>query len=116
MPTSPDEDAATPPPFTPVTPRPASATVMARERLTGGVEVFMVRRHVQSEFVPDVYVFPGGSVSEADRETERTPGLCAAAGAGPTALGSGFRTAAIRELFEEAGALVARRDGEPLTV
>lgn len=100
----------------PVTPRPASATVMARERLDGGIEVFMVRRHVQSEFVPDVYVFPGGSVTEADREAERTPDLCAPAGEGPTALGSGFRAAAIRELFEEAGALVARRGGEPLTV
>jgi 8-oxo-dGTP pyrophosphatase MutT (NUDIX family) len=100
----------------PVTPRPASATVMARERLEGGIEVFMVRRHVQSEFVPDVYVFPGGSVSATDREAERTPDLCAPAGEGPTALGSGFRAAAIRELFEEAGALVARRDGEPLRV
>jgi 8-oxo-dGTP pyrophosphatase MutT (NUDIX family) len=101
---------------TPVTPRPASATVMARERLEGGIEVFMVRRHVQSEFVPDVYVFPGGSVAAADSEAERTPGLCASAGEGPTTLGSGFRAAAIRELFEEAGALVARRDGEPLRV
>ncbi len=101
---------------TPVTPRPASATVMARERLAGGIEVFMVRRHVQSEFVPDVYVFPGGSVAAADREAERMPGLCAPVGEGQTTLGSGFRAAAIRELFEEAGALVARRAGEPLRV
>jgi len=89
---------------------------MARERLEGGIEVFMVRRHVQSEFVPNVYVFPGGSVAAADREAERTPGLCAPVGEGPTTLGSGFRAAAIRELFEEAGALVARRDGAPLRV
>lgn len=102
-------------PTTPVTPRPASATVMARER-AGAIEVFMVRRHVRSEFAPDVYVFPGGSVSGADREAERTPSVCAVAGAGPTTLGSGFRVAAIRELFEEAGALVARRGEDPLTV
>lgn len=100
----------------PVTPRPASATVMARVRPAGGIEVFMVRRHVQSEFVPDVYVFPGGSVKQADREAEQAPGLCAPAGDGPTMLGSGFRAAAIRELFEEAGALVALRDGAPLAV
>ncbi|HEY8325675.1 MAG: NUDIX hydrolase [Ktedonobacterales bacterium] len=111
-------DANTHPPTPPVTPRPASATVMARNRLAGGVEVFMVRRHVQSEFVPDVYVFPGGSVSDADRAVEREPGVCAApaTSGGPTALGSGFRAAATRELFEEAGALVARRDGEPWRV
>jgi 8-oxo-dGTP pyrophosphatase MutT (NUDIX family) len=88
---------------------------MARVRAAGGIEVFMVRRHVRSEFVPDVYVFPGGSVKEADRAAEQAVGVCAAAGDGPTALGSGFRAAAIRELFEEAGALIARRDGAPLT-
>ena len=87
-----------------------------RERAGGGVEVFMVRRHVQSEFVPDVYVFPGGSVKDADREAERAPGLCADAGSGVTALGTGFRAAALRELFEEAGALIARRNGAHLRV
>ena len=100
----------------PVMPRPASATVMARERSVGGIEVFMVRRHVRSEFVPDVYVFPGGSVKHEDREVELAPGVCAAVGEGPTTLGSGFRAAAIRELFEEAGALVARKGSAPLTV
>lgn len=100
----------------PAAPRPASATVMVRVRAEGGIEVFMVRRHVQSEFVPDVYVFPGGSVKDADREAEKTPDICAEAGDGPTTLGTGFRAAAIRELFEEAGALVARKDGLSLTV
>lgn len=101
---------------TPVTPRFASATALMRERPGGGVEVFMVRRHVQSEFVPDVFVFPGGSVKDADRDAEQVPGLCAAAGDGATALGAGFRAAAIRELFEEAGALIARRNGSLLTL
>jgi 8-oxo-dGTP pyrophosphatase MutT (NUDIX family) len=102
--------------FAPAMPRPASATVMARVRRAGGVEVFMVRRHVRSEFVPDVYVFPGGSVKTADREAEQAPDVCLPAGDGPTTLGTGFRAAAIRELFEEAGALVALRAGAPLTV
>ena len=104
------------PAFTPTTPRFASATALLRERAGGGVEVFLVRRHVQSEFVPDVYVFPGGSVKDADVAAERTPGLCAPGGQGVTALGAGFRVAAIRELFEEAGALIARRDGAGLTM
>lgn len=102
--------------FTPATPRDAAATALLRERAGGGVEVFLVRRHVQSEFVPDVYVFPGGSVMETDREAERADGLCAPGGAGATALGAGLRAAAIRELFEEAGALIARRAGAPLVV
>lgn len=115
MPALPDDDTSTTP-AVPATPRAASATVMARTRPVGGIEVFMVRRHVRSEFVPDVYVFPGGSVATADREAEQTPGACVAAGDGVTALGSGFRAAAIRELFEEAGALIALRDGAPLRV
>ena len=46
----------------PVSPRPSSAVVLARELPAGGFEVFMVRRHIKSEFVPDAFVFPGGSV------------------------------------------------------
>ncbi len=101
---------------TPATPRFASATALMRERAGGGVEVFMVRRHVQSEFVPDVFVFPGGSVKDTDREAELVPGLCDDAGEGVTALGAGFRVAALRELFEEAGALIARRSGSSQAV
>ncbi|HEX8733636.1 MAG TPA: NUDIX hydrolase [Ktedonobacterales bacterium] len=115
MPARPGDDTPATP-AVPATPRAASATVMARARSAGGIEVFMVRRHVRSEFVPNVYVFPGGSVAAADCEAERAAGVCVAAGDGVTALGTGFRAAAIRELFEEAGALVALRDGAPLRV
>lgn len=100
----------------PVTPRPASAVVLAREPAGGGIEVFMVRRHVRSEFVPDAFVFPGGSVSAGDSETERVPGLCSPAPDGPVALGTGFRVAAIRECFEEAGVLLARRGDSTLII
>ncbi|MEO7000458.1 MAG: NUDIX hydrolase [Ktedonobacterales bacterium] len=108
-------------PTQPVTARPASATVLIRDGEggsdgnAGGVEVFMVRRHVQSEFVPDVFVFPGGSVNAADRAVERAPHLCAPVGEGATTLGSGFRAAALREMFEEAGVLLARTGATPLT-
>jgi 8-oxo-dGTP pyrophosphatase MutT (NUDIX family) len=102
----------------PVVPRPAAAVVLLRDG-ERGAEVFMVRRHVRSEFVPDVYVFPGGTVKGDDAETERTPGRCAPAGESgyaATALGAGFRVAALRECFEEAGVLLARRDGAPLAL
>ena len=100
----------------PVAPRPAAAVVVAREGQGGGIEVFMVRRHIRSEFVPDAFVFPGGSVKAEDAAVERVPGLCAPAGAGPTTLGSGYRAAALRECFEEAGVLLARRGAEPLAI
>ena len=83
-----------------------------------GFEVFMVRRVVESDFMPGVYVFPGGSVTADDREAEQAEGICqpvapsAADPEGRTALGNGTRAGAIRELFEEAGILLAGRDGK----
>src|SRR5258708_26326436 len=97
----------------PVTPRPAAAVVVAREG-EGGIEVFMVRRHIRSEFVPDAFVFPGGSVKDEDAAVERAPGICAPSGTGPTTLGSGYRAAALPECFEEAGVLPHRRRADPL--
>ncbi len=101
----------------PVTPRLSAAVMLLRPDTTdGGLEVFMVRRHVQSDFAPDVYVFPGGSVAAADREAEVTAGVCVPIDAltPATALGVGVRVAAIRELFEEAGVLLALRDHAPV--
>jgi len=87
-----------------------------------GIEVFMVRRVIQSDFMPDVYVFPGGSVSADDRAAEQAEDICVpvapaiADPEGRTILGSGARAAAIRELFEEAGVLLAYRSGEMLAI
>lgn len=108
----------------PVQPRLASAVMLLRDHVSGPsprrrglqeVEVFMVRRVIQSDFMPDVYVFPGGSISADDCKTEETEDICtpvapsAADPEGRTALGTGTRAAAIRELFEEAGVLLAYR-------
>jgi 8-oxo-dGTP pyrophosphatase MutT (NUDIX family) len=97
-----------------VEPRLASAVMLLRDTTSGqGIEVFMVRRVIQSDFMPDVYVFPGGSVTKDDRAAELVDGLCKPVATSPgdpegrTALGSGARAAAIRELFEEAGILLA---------
>src|SRR5437588_2955965 len=87
-----------------------------------GIEVFMVRRVSQSDFMPDVYVFPGGSVTADDRAAELAEGVCtpvapsSADPEGRTILGNGTRAAAIRELFEEAGVLLAYRTGEILAI
>jgi 8-oxo-dGTP pyrophosphatase MutT (NUDIX family) len=106
-----------------VEPRLASAVMLLRDTASGhGIEVFMVRRVIQSDFMPDVYVFPGGSVSKDDRTAELVDGLCEPVALSPgdpegrTALGSGARAAAIRELFEEAGILLAYDVEKLLTI
>src|SRR5256884_8171086 len=35
-----------------------------------GMEVFMLRRNLESDFVGGLYVFPGGAVDEADRHAD----------------------------------------------
>src|SRR3989442_3585491 len=106
-----------------VQPRLASAVILLRDMPAGqGIEVFMVRRVIQSDFMPDVYVFPGGSVSKDDRAAELVEGLCKSVASsagdheGHTRLGSGARAAAIRELFEEAGILLAYRSDKLLAI
>jgi 8-oxo-dGTP pyrophosphatase MutT (NUDIX family) len=107
-------------PDAPVTPRPA-ATVMVLRPLAEGFEVFMVRRHQASKFAADVYVFPGGTVRPDDRPDEaqaRAVGLDPAALSATLAAhddpfaaecdgGLSLWVAALRELFEEAGLLLA---------
>lgn len=106
-----------------VQPRLAAAVMLLRDAAAGeGIEVFMVRRVIQSDFMPDVYVFPGGSVTADDRAAELAEGVCtpvapsSADPEGRTMLGNGTRAAAIRELFEEAGVLLAYRTGEILAI
>lgn len=106
-----------------VQPRMASAVILLRDiPAAQGIEVFMVRRVIQSDFMPDVYVFPGGSVSRDDYAAELADSVSAPIGSsvadpeGRTDAGKGVRAAAIRELFEEAGVLLAYRDGEILPI
>jgi len=106
-----------------VQPRLASAVMLLRDMTPGqGIEVFMVRRVIQSDFAPDVFVFPGGSVSAGDRTAEHAKQVFTpvapskAEPEGRTILGSGIRAAAIRELFEEAGVLLAYRGEQVLAI
>lgn len=78
-------------------PRPA-ATVMLLRDGPGGLEVFMTVRHAGMDFMPGALVFPGGGVDPAD-----------AAVAGGEA--GAVRVAAVREVFEECGILLARGGG-----
>lgn len=67
-----------------------AASVILLRRAHPGFEVFLLRRHKRASFMASAFVFPGGA-AEA---------------------GEDARTAAARELFEEAGILLAHLDPE----
>lgn len=110
----------------------ASTVVLLRQR-QGAVEVFVVQRHSRSPFMPDAYVYPGGKLDPEDCAPEASQlctglrpeqALARLAPQGPRlpedealspAQALGLHLAALREVFEEVGVLLARRaDGGPL--
>lgn len=96
-----------------------AATVMLVRDGPAGMEVFLLRRNLNSDFVGGAYVFPGGAVDDADR-TADLEAICdgrtdaeASRILGVSRGGLAFWVAAIRECFEEAGVLLAQREGGP---
>jgi 8-oxo-dGTP pyrophosphatase MutT (NUDIX family) len=87
-----------------------------------GIEVLLLERHLDSDFAGGALVFPGGKVDAGDRDLapERWSGTDLARwrerlGAATEADALGLLVAGIRETFEEAGVLLARReDGSPV--
>ena len=93
-------------------PRPASTVVVLRDS-AGGPEAFMVRRHEGNAFMGGAHVFPGGRVDAADRDSDDSwcDGIAHAVRQLPDlapADAVAYHVAAARELFEEAGVLLAR--------
>ncbi len=108
----------------PPPPADSATVIVLRAPAPGPCEVLLVERHAQSRAFAGASVFPGGLVDAADTDPRllgASPGLSAARAssrlgeplASETALA--FWIAAIRELFEETGILLATRDGAPLT-
>jgi 8-oxo-dGTP pyrophosphatase MutT (NUDIX family) len=94
-----------------------AATVMLVRDGDAGMEVFMLRRNLDSDFVGGAYVFPGGAVDEDDRH-EDLEAICrgrsddgASQQLGIDSGGLAFWVAAVRECFEEAGVLLATPQG-----
>ena len=90
-----------------------AATVMLVRDGDAGMEVFMLRRNLNSDFVGGAYVFPGGAVDDADRHADlesishgRTDAEASEL-LGIDAGGLAYLVAAVRECFEEAGVLLA---------
>lgn len=92
----------------PVTPVPAATILILRDS-ADGVEVFMVKRHHQIDFVAGALVFPGGKVHAGDREAGLSDHIDGAEGW--EAERRALAAAAIREAFEESGILFARETG-----
>ena len=96
--------------------RPAATVILVRGA-RAGFEVFMLKRTGRASFAGGMFVFPGGRVDGDDHlhryDAVRTGPSEAQAGQ-VAALGAewrGYWVAGIRESFEEAGLLLAYRDG-----
>lgn len=90
-------------------PAPSATVVVAREG-SPAVEFLLVKRHARAAFGAS-HVFPGGLVEAQDRRVDaRSRGLSAAEAdrcLGVDEGGLAYYSAAIRELFEETGVLLA---------
>jgi 8-oxo-dGTP pyrophosphatase MutT (NUDIX family) len=100
---------------------PAATVMLVRDAAPSGLEVFMLRRTASAAFAAGMYVFPGGRVDEADGAAAVDAvetGLDDAVASELLAVDHGglaYWVAAVRECFEEAGVLLARRrDGGPV--
>jgi len=87
-------------------PLPAATVVILRDG-SDGPEVFMVVRHQEIDFASGALVFPGGKVDPGDADAAWAE-LAPYAAAAPD---RAFVVAAVRETFEEAGLVLARRRG-----
>jgi 8-oxo-dGTP pyrophosphatase MutT (NUDIX family) len=99
--------------------RPAATVVLLR--CAPQLEAFLVRRHDNIAFMGGAHVFPGGRVDDTDR-FDNAAEVCDGVGAADRmgnlspADAIAHHVAAIRELFEEAGILLARRDGAIVSI
>lgn len=98
----------------PASPREAATVVLARDGQ--GLEILLLERHARSRMAPGAFAFPGGRVEAADAWPDAARlcrGLTADGAAAvladvrPPERAAGFWIAALRELFEETGILLA---------
>lgn len=99
----------TPQPTEAPEPRPSATVVLIRGAVPAP-EIFMVKRHERSSF-GSAHAFPGGVLEAADADVhDRCEGLSPADANAMLGLEKGgldYYSAAIRELFEESGVLLA---------
>src|ERR1700742_3577065 len=84
-------------------PVPAATILLLRDG-AGGLEVFMVKRHHQIDFVAGALVFPGGKLEKGDSDAALEAYF--EGGKDWTAQMRALGAGAIRECFEESGILL----------
>lgn len=107
----------------PPTPVDSATVILLREPAPGGLEVLLVGRHADSRAFAGAHVFPGGLLDAADGAPEVLRAMAGSLSphSARAMLGEdrpedalAYFAATIRELFEEAGILLADQDGAPL--
>jgi 8-oxo-dGTP pyrophosphatase MutT (NUDIX family) len=100
----------------PVIPKKAATVILLRDKEPHGFEVFLLQRHEKSSFMGGNFVYPGGRVDREDGTMEiRSYSKGITSQEAQRILGGtlapeeslAYWIAAIRELFEEAGVLLA---------
>jgi 8-oxo-dGTP pyrophosphatase MutT (NUDIX family) len=109
-----------------VTPRKAMTIILLRELESTGFEVFLLKRHEQSIFMGGNFVYPGGKLDRGDSDSSiiaLSTGISDSQAqyilgeANNESEGLAYWIAGIRELFEEAGILLAyTKGGKILTI
>ena len=103
------------------TPRDSATVVLLRDGATG-LEVFLLKRSGLSDTFGEAYVFPGGKLDAHDCSPAALRALDTDAStlsgqlgepALPPELAAGLFVAALRELYEEAGVLLAHGPSRP---
>ena len=105
-------------PVAPVEPKPAASVVLVRTASAGSpepIEVYMIRRRRSMKFLGGYYAFPGGKVDPEDGSPAAVARCRGLASVDPetifpghdTAPALAFWVAAVRELLEESGILLA---------
>lgn len=107
-----------PEPLQPSVPKESATVILVRGNPAGSWEVFLARRHRNSSFMAEAYVFPGGQVAHADTDAQLNSHISLPDWFNPPALlqddrlspetAQSFFICAIRETFEEAGVLIAK--------
>ncbi|MCX8023202.1 MAG: NUDIX hydrolase [Syntrophorhabdaceae bacterium] len=101
----------------PPVPRNAATVVLLKDKAQGGLEVFLVKRHEKSVFMGNNYVFPGGVVDREDYNEEILEFCSGLPDDESKKALIPFYVAGIRELFEEAGVLIAyNKEGKPFVI
>lgn len=103
-------------------PRDAATVVVARPKPDGGYDVLMTRRPETMAFMGGTYVFPGGALDDADQAPEMARVSNLQRDEATRRLGEeleperalGLFCCALRELYEEAGLLLALSGERPV--